>query len=554
MWVWWFNALDKSILWGKSGMVWRWMSQLNIRVSLSLLAGVAGISLSGLLGQQDAIAQMIAQVSQQSTSELAPKSAPANPKPIQSNKSPDKRKQPVAEEFPPNPLEITAPDPLIPYDYKNRPLTAQEIRQLRAGANRLAVIGATKLEQGDRVAAFNAWNRELRFRRLAGPVTEEVLALGRVGDVAWRESDTAQLRWVTKRLDEILAKSQTEQSASKGQLTTPVPLSALETLPADLSLPLEPTQPTKITENSGISGQPQAQTQAQTQALTLTTRQLLNTLDTNPLAVGGVNAIAILGNLNKEVSLLDALGFAYQQVRLPQTAVKIYQQLLAEARRRKDDFKLEATLITLGQLHLAWFDYGSAVPPYQELLTRSRSRRDPINFPLYLDRLAYIHEQAKQPAQAIPYQTQLITFHQTALGDAKLIPAITLKIADNHRRLTQLDQAETTYQLAYKLAVPLLQFAHAAEALKQLGALYQANDRLDSALRMYTFLVDIEKQAYNTYGVMNAYDQKGQVHLLRKEYPEAIAAFQQALPLAQQLKFREDYFATRIQKASEQKN
>lgn len=525
-------------------MVWLWLSlsvcQLKRRISLSLLVGVTGIS-AGVLCQHEAIAQ----ISQQSPAELVPKSAPANPKPSQSKQSPDKRKQPIAEEFPSNPLEITQPDPLIPYDYKNRPLTAQEIRQLRAGANRLAVIGATKLEQGDRVAAFNAWNRELRFRRLAGPLTEEVLTLGRVGDAAWRDSDTTQLRWITKRLDEILAKAQTEQAASKGQLANPNRLSALETLPADLSLALEPSQPSKISENSAIVSQPQA-------APTVTSRQLLDTLDTNPLAVGGVNAIAILGNLNKEVSLLDALGFAYQQVRLPQTAVKVYQQLLAEARRRKDDFKLEATLITLGQLHLAWFDYGSAVQPYQELLARSRSRRDPINFPLYLDRLAYIHEQAKQPAQAIPYQEQLITFHQTALGDAKLIPALTLKIADNHRRLTQLDQAETNYQLAYKLAIPLLQFSNAAEALKRLADLYRANDRLDSALRMYTFLVDIEKQAYNTYGVMNAYDQMGQVHLLRKEYPAAIAAFQQALPLAQQLKFREDYFATRIQKASEQ--
>jgi len=530
-------------------MVRLWLSlsvcQLKRRISLSLLAGVTGIS-AGVLCQHEAIAQ----ISPRSLPQPASKVAPVNsPEPAQSKKSANQRKQPIAEEFPPNPLEITQPDPLIPYDYKNRPLTAQEIRQLRAGANRLAVIGATKLEQGDRVAAFNAWNRELRFRRLAGPLTEEVLTLGRVGDAAWRDSDTTQLRWVTKRLDEILAKAQTEQAASKGQLANPDRLSALETLSPDLALDLELNQPSKITENRTVSGQPQAQTQAPP---VLSARQLLDTLDTNPLAVGGVNAIAILGNLNKEVSLLDALGFAYQQVRLPQTAVKVYQQLLAEARRRKDDFKLEATLITLGQLHLAWFDYGSAVQPYQELLARSRSRRDPINFPLYLDRLAYIHEQAKQPAQAIPYQEQLITFHQTALGDATLIPALTLKIADNHRRLTQLDQAETNYQLAYKLAIPLLQFSNAAEALKRLADLYRANDRLDSALRMYTFLVDIEKQAYNTYGVMDAYDQMGQVHLLRKDYPAAIAAFQQALPLAQQLKFREDYFATRIQKASEQ--
>ncbi|WP_171572447.1 tetratricopeptide repeat protein [Leptolyngbya sp. Cla-17] len=556
-------------------MVWLWKSQLKAGIFLSLIVGVTGINTSILLlfWQTDAIAQ-ISQLSlpQNTPESISPASptqslppsiqttpaapvnppAPANPpKPVPSKKPADTKKQPVAEEFPSNPLEITQPDPLIPYDYKDRPLTAQEIRQLRVGANRLAIIGATKLEQGDRVAAFNAWNRELRFRRLAGPLTEEVLTLGRVGDVAWRESDTTQLRWITKRLDEILAKMQTDQSASKGQLATPVMPAQLETLPPDLSLELEPSQPSKITESSPSSNQPQAQTQT---APTLTARQLFGTLDTNPLAVGGVNALVILGSLNREVSLLDALGFAYQQVRLPQTAVKVYQQLLAEARRRNDSFKLEATLITLGQLHLAWFDYGSAVQPYQELLARSRSRRDPINFPLYLDRLAYIHEQAKQPAQAIPYQAQLITFHQTALGDAKLIPALTLKIADNHRRLAQLDQAETNYQLAYKLAIPLLQFAHAADALKKLGDLYRANNRLDSALRMYAFLVEIEQQAYNTYGVMDAYDQTGQVHLLRKEYPEAIAAFQQALPLAQQLKFREDYFATRIQKASESKS
>ncbi len=525
-------------------MVRLWTSQLKIRIALSLIVGTTGISTNVLL-PTDAIAQ----TSQLSPPQLTPEAVPTTPKPTPSKKSLDKRKQPIAEEFPPNPLEITAPDPLIPYDYKDRPLTAQEIRQLRAGANRLAVIGATKLEQGDRVAAFNAWNRELRFRRLVGPLTEEVLTLGRVGDAAWRESDTTQLRWITKRLDEIWAKALTEQSASQGKLAAPAPLSTqLEALPPDLALELEPSQPSKITENSIPSSQSQAQNQA---APTVTVRQLLGSIDTNPLAVGGVNALVILGNLNREVSLLDALGFAYQQVRLPQTAVKIYQQLLAEARRRNDAFKLESTLITLGQLHLAWFDYGSAATPYQELLVRSRSRRDPINFPLYLDRLAYIHEQAKQPAQAIPYQEQLITFHQTSLGDAKLIPALTLKIADNHRRLTQLDQAETNYQLAYKLAIPLLQFAHAADALKKLGDLYRANDRLDSALRMYAFLVEIEKQAYNTYGVMDAYDQMGQVHLLRKEYPEAIAAFQQALPLAQQLKFREEYFASRIQKASE---
>jgi tetratricopeptide (TPR) repeat protein len=513
------------------------IEKLQMRGSFTLLLAVLGISVSAaLLQKQDAIAQ-VSQLSQFQTT-------PANStKLAQAQKPAEKRKQPLAEEFPPNPLELTQPDPLIPFDYKDRPLTAQEIQQIRAAANRLAVIGATKLEQGDRIAAFNAWNREIRLRRLVGPLTEEVLTLGRVGDAAWKGSDTTQLRWITKRLDDILAKAQTEQSASKGQLPASAQLpSQLETAKLDAALGVE--------TNQIPASQPQSQLLQSQSPPSLPARQLLASINTNPLAMGGADALLILGNLNRQVSLLDALGFAYQQVRLPQTAAKIYQQLLAEARQRNDSFKLEATLITLGQLHLAWFDYASAVNPYQELLTRSRSRRDLINYPLYLERLAYIHEQAKQPAQAIPYQTQLITFYQ-GLSNPKPIPALTLKIADNHRRLQQLEQAELNYQLAYKLAVPQLQFAHAADALKNLGDLYRANNRLESALRMYGFLVGIEQQAYNTYGVMNAYDQLGQVHLVRKEYPEAIAAFQQALPLAQQLKFREDYFIAQIQKASE---
>lgn len=95
-----------------------WLSlsvyQLKTSISLSLLVGVTGIS-AGVMYQHKAIAQ----VSQRSLSQPASEVAPVNsPKPTQSKKSANQRKQPVAEEFPQNPLEITQPDPLIPYDYK----------------------------------------------------------------------------------------------------------------------------------------------------------------------------------------------------------------------------------------------------------------------------------------------------------------------------------------------------------------------------------------------------------------------------------------------------
>jgi tetratricopeptide (TPR) repeat protein len=388
-------------------------------------------------------------------------------------------KAPLPDKFPPNPLEITEPDPLIPYDYKDRPLTAQERKEITAAADRLALRGAAQLQQGDAVGAFASWNRELRLRRLVGPLTAEVRALGRVGDVAWRTNDLTELRYITLRLDDIwkLNKPSTNDSKPEQQQT-----------------------------QTGVSGL-----------------------------------------VPDRAQLWQELGLAYQLVRLPKSATQVYEELLAEARRRDNTYLLEATLISLGQVQMGWFDYAGATKTYQELLERSQARNDLFNEPIYLNQLAYIAEQAKQPEQAINYQEQLVSFYQRT-SDPKPIPALKLKIADNYHRLKQLDQAEANYQLAYQLAQPQLQFAVAGDALRKLGDLYRENNRLEAALRMYSFLVLVEQQAYNTYGVMTAYDQLGQLYTQQKQYPQAIAAFQKGLEIARQLKNREDYFVSQIEK------
>lgn len=395
------------------------------------------------------------------------------------------RKAPLPDKFPPNPLEITEPDPLIPYDYKKRPLTTQERKELTAAADRLALRGATQLQQGDTVGAFASWNRELRLRRLAGPLAAEVRALGRVGDAAWRVNDITQLRYITQRLDDIW------------KLTKPVTAGSERDRPS---------------------------TQADASV-----------------------------SIPDRAQLWQELGLAYQLVRLPKAATQVYEVLLADARQRNNAYQLEATLIALGQVQMGWFDYAGATKTYQELLERSQARKDLFNEPIYLNQLAYISEQAKQPEQAINYQEQLVSFYQR-INDPKPIPALKIKVADNYRLLKRLDQAEANYQLAYQLAQPLLQFAHAGDALRKLGDLYRENDRLEAALRMYSFLVVVEQQAYNTYGVMTAYDQLGQLYAQQKQYPEAIVAFQKGLELARQLKNREDYFVSQIEKISKERN
>lgn len=365
-----------------------------------------------------------------------------------------------------NPLELKTPDPLLPGGL-NRPLSEAEKQTLRAALDQLDTEASAKLRSGDVPGAFDLWNRELRLRRALG-LLEEVQALGRVGNIAWIENQSNQVRFITNRLSAI----QTQvQQPSKNQVTLP-----------------------------------------------------------------------------DRAQILPALGIAFQQVRSPGLALKVYQQMLTEARARKDAIAEVDLLNTIGQLHLSWFDYPNAIATYTELLKLARARNDAQNVLANLVQLAYTHEQANQPAQAATYQQQVIEIYQRNPQQAALIPALKIRLGDDLAASKQLDAAEKAYQEAFQLAQPLLQLAYASDALRKLGALYRSNNRLDAALQVYEYLAGVQQQAYDSFGVMDAFDQIGQIQVQRKAIPEAANAFQQGLEVAKQINYRVDYFTEQIQK------
>ena len=373
------------------------------------------------------------------------------------------------DEFPPNPLELKIPDLLLPQTQTgDRPLTVQEQQTLRAALDELNTQATKQFQAGQPEVAFETWYRELRLRRVLGPL-EEVAALSRVGTVAWEENRTTDVRQITERLQAI---QQQAQSSS-------------------------------------------------------------------------------------DLVLLRSLGQAYQQLRAKDLAVTVYEQILSAVRQQQDLAAEAGTLDTIGQLHLNWFSYTNAAATYQQLLTLVRNQGSlpgaapdrTLSEISLLQQLAYIYEQAKQPEPAIAVQQELLNLYQTQ--DPTQVPRVRLAIADNYQALGQRSRAIENYQAAYLLAQPLQQFAHASEALKRLGTLYRSQNELDAALRIYRFLVDVEAQSYNVYGRMNAYDNIGQIHIARQEYSQAVAAFQQGLTLAQQLKYQQVYFTQQIEQATQ---
>ncbi|AOY83093.2 tetratricopeptide repeat protein [Moorena producens JHB] len=256
--------------------------------------------------------------------------------------------------------------------------------------------------------------------------------------------------------------------------------------------------------------------------------------------------------------LLKALGKAYEQIRLPGQALTVYEQILADARNQGDMAAVEATLKTMGELHMAWFDYPKAAETYEELLAQVQTDvpleplRERINEEVaYLQQLAYIYDQDQQPDQALPKKQQLVDIYLNQGNDTQ-IPALKIAIASDYNSLNQPEKASQTYQEAYSLAWSLQQFAHASEALQPLAQLYLTSKQPEFALQVYEVLLQVEQQSYNYYGLMNTYDNIGQIYLDMNNYPQALAAFQKGLDLAESLQHREAYFVNQIQLVNRQ--
>jgi tetratricopeptide (TPR) repeat protein len=380
-----------------------------------------------------------------------------------------------ADKFPPNPLELTIPDPLLPNLRNKQPLSLTEKLKLEAALDNLNQEAGVQLQAGDELAAFEIWNRELRLRRYLGTVAE-VQALSRVGEIAWNQSDRQQLFYITQRLERI--QTQVQRTKSK-----------------------------------------------------------------NPASV--------------DLELLRALGTAYQKVRSPKPAIEIYNQILAEVRQQKDTSGEIDTLTILGELNLSWFNYPQAASNYEDLLSLATAKGERQDEVAYLQQLAYIYQQAKQPEKSIDVLSKLQAIYSQDDNQTQL-PTLQIAIARNYEILAQqnpalLPEAFKNYQAAYLKAWELQQYARAAEALQKLIPLYRSQGQINEALETSKILLETEARAANYYGMMQAYDQIGQLYLEIKDYSQALIAFQDGLELAKQLQHRQGYFTQQIEKASQRK-
>ena len=262
--------------------------------------------------------------------------------------------------------------------------------------------------------------------------------------------------------------------------------------------------------------------------------------------------------------LLQNLGLAFQDLAARELAIATYQTFLEQARQQQEILLEEQALRQMAQVYLSWLDYPKAAQTYEELLTiqqqinrlqqsgqlqQSQGEPTPVTVPPEIESLkqwAFIYEQIGAFLQAITALERLVGYYSEQ-QNLQPIPEFKLDIGQNYEQLKQLQQAAQNYQESYQLSTTLQQYVVASTALEQLGKLYHSQNQKDAALELYQAQLLIFQQSYNWVGMMTSYDKIGEIYVEKRAYPQALSAFQQGLRLAQQLKYREDYFTQKIQ-------
>ncbi len=422
--------------------------------------GLNDFGLNRVLGKQLGCALLLLAVPMISTTPVAaqPATSPVSP----ASSTPAVPSAPKLTRPNQNPLE-PQPDPLLPSMTVNRPLNPQEKAVLRAAIEQLQRQAETSLQAGDLPTAFDLFNRQLRLRRYLGPQAE-VSSLQQVGEVAWRQSEASELRFITLRLQQIEREALAQPQIDEG--------------------------------------------------------------------------------------LLEQIALAYQTVRARNQAIALYQKLLERAKQQQNVARQQKFLTAIAEQYLIWFDYPNAALTYEESARLAEATGDQRSEVTALKKLAYIYQQNKQPEQALSPQQKLVEVYRQQ-NNFVPIPALKMAIGDSYMLLNRPELAATSYQEAFATARSVQQYGYASDALQKLAMLYRSLNRLEDAVTVYQLLLDVDRQSYNSIGMMNTYDQIGQLYKVQGNKAQALAAFQQGLQLAQQLKYRVDYFNSNIQQVSQ---
>ncbi|MGK7920222.1 MAG: tetratricopeptide repeat protein [Trichodesmium sp.] len=324
-------------------------------------------------------------------------------------------------QFTPNPLESTEPDPLLPNPPTTGTLTGEKREKLSQELDQLNAEAAALLGAGETIKAFETWNRELRLRRYLGQI-EELTALTRVAEIAWNNNQKLQVQWITKRLETLQPEIQEQEPAN---------LELLQALGSAFNTVRAKDPAIQVYQQVVTESRKREDIATLKQALTAMGEIHLNWLDYDNAAIAYEELLEVQQQSNSEISpnepttnppvntnfekvnTLKQLAFIYNQSGQPLQAITAKERLVDFYQSQQNIAEIPQIKISIAKDYEELGKLNLAGQYYQEAYSIAESIQQFYSASEALGNLAelYVSQDQKEAAIEI-YKTQLLMDQQ----------------------------------------------------------------------------------------------------------------------------------------------
>ena len=379
-----------------------------------------------------------------------------------------------------NPLEIIEPDPLLPPPEIDRPLTSLEKRLIRETNIVLNNQAQSELAAGNKDEAFALWYRELRLQRALG-ITEEITALGRVGEIAWQQNLSQELNIISDRLLNIQQEIITEDTTIDIQLLKSLGQAYQQVRDLDRAVIIyQQILQNNRQEDNFLEEQKNLETLGELYLAQFGYIQAANIYEELLKSVQNEHSQTTLNgneytytsqtdtNSLREENYLNQLVEIYTRLSQPDKSIEIKQKLLKKYLDEQKTEQLAALKISLAK------DYQNLKQPkkaqiyYEEAFSLAWSLQQLAIAEESLEKLALLYQDYQQPNAALEIYQQLIKVHQKAYSYYNLMNTYS-QIGQIYEQLNDNQQALIVYKKGLDLAQSLNhRVGYFQEKIKQL--------------------------------------------------------------------------------------
>jgi len=298
------------------------------------------------------------------------------------------------------PLEITAPDPLLPAEA--RELTNQERRQLAPAIAQIEQQANVLLLAGDLENAALAWNRSLRLSRSLGTIPE-IQALGRVGEIAWNQNITKQVNIISDRLQAI-------------QRTQPPAPATLQALGAAYQQLRSPTLAIPIYRQIIAQVKEKQDINALENNLRILGQLHMDWFDYPQAALTYQELFSLslkINDLANQVNYLEELAYIYDQLKDQEKSIAIKQELVVYYQAKPElQLKIPALLTAIAASYTILRNPQAARDNYQRAYELAIAIKQFAAARNALQGLALLYQTYNQPNTALQIYQILIQVNQ----------------------------------------------------------------------------------------------------------------------------------------------